>query len=286
VLRQLFGPIGPEDLFRDPNVIAQHAGAFEDWQPGIRVDPPRQEIGDPALGVGVARRADVRPHAAGRAVAADHVEELMRRKMRQLIKTEQGDLSALPIIDGAVELQMGKLDLAAARPAPLASAKVRGATEPRIELSALIPQSARIGDLRRGAPEEYRGEVRNPAGMTQGLQDQPDGLPAARSATVDADVGRGSQKLRSAARAAPRSSPWLRQTFALDPGSYRCFLAKYFACASRSTSVNSGSRLLSGRTRTGCDPGGGNHMSTIIRGRLAHIWLAIVVPGLRAISSE
>src|SRR4029078_4555019 len=58
----------------------------------------------PAVGVGVARRSDVRPYPASRAVAADHVEELMRGEMRQLVKTDQGDLSALPIIDGAVEL--------------------------------------------------------------------------------------------------------------------------------------------------------------------------------------
>ena len=63
----------------------------------------------------------------------------MRREMGQLVETDQGDLSALPIIDGAVELQMGKLDLAAARPAPLAGAEVCGAAEPWIEISALIP---------------------------------------------------------------------------------------------------------------------------------------------------
>src|SRR5438477_10224590 len=66
------------------------------------------------VGVGVAGRTDVRPDAAGRAVAADHVKELMRREMGQFVETDQGNLSPLPVIDRAVELQVGELDLAAA----------------------------------------------------------------------------------------------------------------------------------------------------------------------------
>ena len=204
----------------------------------------------------------------------------MRRKMRQLVKTEQGDLSALPIIDGAVELQMGKLDLAAARPAPLAGAEVWGAAEPRIELSALIPQSAGIGDLRRGAPEEYRGEVRNAAGMAQRFQDQSDGLPAARSTPVDADVGGGVEKLalRPGLRRNRRcgelshGSPSPRSGFAC-----RCFRAKYCACASRSTAVSSGSRLLSGSTRTG----GCGGSAAVLHGAIRRSSLVPVCPGLQ-----
>jgi hypothetical protein len=56
--------------------LAQNAGTLGDRKPGLRVDPPRQEVGDPAVRVRVARRTDIRPDAAGRAVAADHVEEL------------------------------------------------------------------------------------------------------------------------------------------------------------------------------------------------------------------
>src|SRR3954452_1087263 len=117
--------------------------------------------------------------------------------------------------------------------------------------------------------------------MPERLQDQPDRLPAARCTSVNADVGRGAQELslrsglrrdrprgyvrhvalggmvvavfRRQRRLVTRNRKNLMNTTmssaVLDPGSYRRFLAKYFACASRSTSVSSGSRLLSGRTR-------------------------------------
>src|SRR5207248_11714032 len=99
-------------------------GALGDRKTGLRVDPPRQEVGNPTVRVRVARGADVRPHAAGRAVAADHVEELMRREMRQFVETDQRDLSALPVVDGGFKLKVRKLDLAGARPAPLAHSEV------------------------------------------------------------------------------------------------------------------------------------------------------------------
>src|SRR4029077_6768006 len=132
---------------------------------------------------------------AGRAVAADHVEELMRGKMGQLVEPDQRDLRALPVMDGSPELEMRKLDLAAAWPAPFLPSQVRGATEPRIEVQALVPQPAGVGDLGCGAPEEYRGKVRDPADVAQRLQDQSHRLPAARGAAVYADVRCGLQKL-------------------------------------------------------------------------------------------
>ena len=119
----------------------------------------------------------------------------MGREMRQFVETDQRDLSALPVVDGGFELQVRKLDLAAAWPAPLARSEVRGAAEPRIEVLALIPQPAGVGDLWRRAPEEYRGEVRDPADMAQRLEDQADRFPATGRAAIYADVGSGSQKL-------------------------------------------------------------------------------------------
>jgi hypothetical protein len=119
----------------------------------------------------------------------------MRGEMGQLVETNQRDLRALPVVNGGVELQMRKLDLASARPAPLACTEMRDPAEPRIKILALIPQSTGIGDLRRRAPEKDRGEVGDPADMTQRLEDQADGLPATRAAAVDADVGGGLQKL-------------------------------------------------------------------------------------------
>jgi len=114
VLHQVLGPIGPLDLVRNPDVIAHNAGSLGDRQPGLRVDPPRQEVGDPTVGVRIASGTDVGPHTTGRAVAADHVEELMRREMGQLVKADQRNLSALPVVDRGVKLQVRKLDLAAA----------------------------------------------------------------------------------------------------------------------------------------------------------------------------
>ena len=132
-------PGAAHDPSRDPDVIAQHAGPLGDRKPGLRVDPPGQELGDPTVGIRVAGRTDVGPHTAGRAVAADHVEELMCREMGQLVETDQGDLGTLPVVDRGVELQMRKLDLAAAPPVPFMRSQARGATEPRIEVQALIP---------------------------------------------------------------------------------------------------------------------------------------------------
>src|SRR5215472_16209145 len=139
VLHQLLGPIGPDNVAGNADVVAQHTGPFGDRQPALRVDPPRQEVGDPTVRVRVAGGADVRPHAAGRAVAADHVEELMRGEMRQLVETHQRNLRTLPVVDGVVELQVREFDLAAAPPAPLARPQMRGAAESWIEVLGLVP---------------------------------------------------------------------------------------------------------------------------------------------------
>src|SRR6267142_6224678 len=119
----------------------------------------------------------------------------MGREMGQLVKTDQRDLSALPVIDRGGELKMRKLDLAAAWPAPFLRAQVRGATEPRIEVLALVPQPAGVGDLGSGTPEEYRGETRHPADIAQRLEDQSDGFSAAGGAAIYAHVSSGLQKL-------------------------------------------------------------------------------------------
>jgi hypothetical protein len=91
--------------------------------------------------------------------------------MRQLVEADQRNLRALPVVNRGFELQVGELDLATARPAPLAHPQMRGAAEPGIEIEALIPQSSGIGDLGHGAAEEDGGEIGNPADMAQRLQD-------------------------------------------------------------------------------------------------------------------
>jgi hypothetical protein len=59
--------------------------------------------------------------------------------MRQFVEADQRDLRSLPVVDRGFKLQVRKLDLAGTRPAPLTHYEVRGATEPRIEVLALIP---------------------------------------------------------------------------------------------------------------------------------------------------
>src|SRR6516162_7397901 len=136
-----------------------------------------------ASGLHVAR---IRPHTAGRAVAAHHVKELMGREMRQFIKADQRNLCTLPVINRGFELQMGKLDLAAPRPAPLAQPHMRGAAKPRVNTQALVPERSGVGNLWHRAPEEDGGEIGDPTDMAQRLQDQAGGLPATRRPAIDA----------------------------------------------------------------------------------------------------
>src|SRR6202040_3931297 len=75
------------------------------------------------------------------------------------------------------------------RPSRTATSRDRGAPPlPSITV-------ARVGDLRRGAPEEYCGKVRDPADVAQRLQDQADRFSATCRAAVDADIGRAPQKI-------------------------------------------------------------------------------------------
>ena len=63
----------------------------------------------------------------------------MRREMRQLVKADQGDLSALPVMNRGFKLEVRKLDFAAIWPAPLMHADMRGTPELRIEGQGLVP---------------------------------------------------------------------------------------------------------------------------------------------------
>ena len=75
VFHQFFGSIGPHDFFGNADKIAQHPGPLGDRMTALRVDPPGKKVGDPRVRVRVTGRPDVRPHTAGRAVAAHHVKE-------------------------------------------------------------------------------------------------------------------------------------------------------------------------------------------------------------------
>ena len=128
----------------------------------------------------------------------------MSGEMGQLVETDQGDLGALPLIDRRVVLEMRKLDLASAWQAPFLGTPVRGTTEPRIKVQALVPQPAGVGDLRGGAPEEYSAEARHSADMAQRLEDQSDGLAPTGSAAMDANVRGSLQKRGSVVRVVTR----------------------------------------------------------------------------------
>src|SRR6516162_6518807 len=116
-------------------------------------------------------------------------------EMGQLVKADQRDLRAVPAIDRGVQLQVGKFDFTGSRPAPFVAPLVRDTAKPRIEVQALVPQSARIGDFWRRAAEEHRGKSWHPADIAQRLEDQPDGLPTTRGTAINADIGGGSQEL-------------------------------------------------------------------------------------------
>ena len=122
--------------------------------------------------------------------------------MCQFIKADQRNLRTLPVIHRGFELQMGKLDLAAAWPAPFVHPQMRCAAKPGVKLQALIPERSGIGDLGHGAAEKDGGEIGDPTDMAQRLQDQSGRLPATSRATIDADVGTAAQKrgLRSGLR--------------------------------------------------------------------------------------
>jgi hypothetical protein len=69
--------------------------------------------------------------AAHRAIAADHVPELLLSKMRQLIEANQRDLRSLPIQDGLVVLAVLERDRRGRRKRPIKVALVRLGAERR-----------------------------------------------------------------------------------------------------------------------------------------------------------
>ena len=115
--------------------------------------------------------------------------------MSQFVKTDQRNLSPLPVVDGGVKLQMRKLDLTTVCPVPLMLPEARDPAKSRIKVEALIPQGSGTGDLRGRAPEKYCRKIRDPADMAQRFQDQSDRLAAAGRAAIDADIGLALKKL-------------------------------------------------------------------------------------------
>jgi hypothetical protein len=57
VFHQVFGPIGPHDVFGNADEIARHTGPLGDRMPALRVDPQERKLAsqEPASGLQVAR---------------------------------------------------------------------------------------------------------------------------------------------------------------------------------------------------------------------------------------
>jgi hypothetical protein len=149
-------------------------------------------------------------HLAGLGVPQDDIAKIvgcapktLRKRFRD--ELDRGVAEANAAISGCL--------FAAAKAGNIAAAifwmKSRAhCAEPWIELQALIPQPAGVGDLRGAAAEKYGTEARHSADMTQRLEDQSDGFTAAGRTAIDANVRGSLQKrgLRSALRRDDRLS--------------------------------------------------------------------------------
>ena len=182
--------VGPDQGVVDPHEPAQPPGAISARQPGLLVQPPGDEARDPAVGIRVAGGADVGPHPAGGAVAADQIPELAGREVGQLVEADQRRLRALPVVDGLVVLQVGEADARPARKAPLQGGAESLRAQQRIEPFALVPQPALVAHLHRRAAEDHRTEAGVPH-VAQGLHQQRPGLPPAGPPPRDGAVGGG-----------------------------------------------------------------------------------------------
>ncbi len=91
----------------------------------------------------------------------------MRGEVCQFVKTDKRDLAALPLVHGAVELQMREFDFATARPAPFAGSDIWRSAHSWIKLHALVPEAPGIGDLGRRPPEKHRTKFWDAANMAQ-----------------------------------------------------------------------------------------------------------------------
>lgn len=113
---------------------------------------------------------------------------------RSNLATDERNLAALPVVDGVLLLQVrelhAKLYALVTAPRPLKrgqpTRRLARLEEPRVERARLVPQPARILDLRRGAAEHHAVEPL--AHVRQREVQQGVALARASPAAVDADV--------------------------------------------------------------------------------------------------
>ena len=100
---------------------------------GSGTDPPADKFRHPAVRIGIAAGPHIRPAAGQGPIAAQQVEKLRLRKMRQLVKAQKADLRALPVELVLFMLQMSKTDGAARGKPPAQGTLARRAAQFAIE---------------------------------------------------------------------------------------------------------------------------------------------------------
>src|SRR5690606_20098763 len=110
--------IAPDQRLLIADEPAEDARAVSNRIARLGIDPPPDQIGDPAIRIRVAGRPHIRPRRTGRTVAAEEIEKLRLAEMRQLIEADEGELRPLPVELVLLMLQMREADRAAALELP------------------------------------------------------------------------------------------------------------------------------------------------------------------------
>ena len=141
----------------------------------------------------VARRPQIRPYPAHRAVAAQHVRELVAREVGQLVERNQRDLRALIVEPVLLVLHVRKLHRGAAGELPFQQVLPCLRPQQRIELHRLIPQSAGIAHLDGSAAKDHRIEI-GVARMAQRLKKKSKGFSTPCRSAINDQICRRREK--------------------------------------------------------------------------------------------
>ena len=206
--QEIVARITPYEIVAELHEPTEFTGALGDRVAGLLIDPPLDKLGDPTVGVGVSRRHDPGPDAAGAPVAAEHVRELPPGEVRQLVEPDQADLRALPVEAVALILHVGERDAGAGGEPPFELLFSGGGLERRIDLGTVVPEAALGPDLCGGPAEDDRAEPGDVRPLERG-EEEAERLSAPGRAAVYRDVGVGAEEvgLRSGLRPEPEPVP-------------------------------------------------------------------------------